>query len=591
MIANLTAACSLLSQWIHQTAWHRVLPAVAIALLVAGCSAPAPIPQPPVTKGTINQPPPALPAKPEQAFDTSALESVTTTALTEGTLAAKIQRNEFLSRGLDATTLALINARLAWLDGDVARAHDLLDEASTANAEGRELLLAERQSMAHAQRQWLRAAQLAWQRIKLSKPEDIAARREEIFANLARLNVQQLRRAAMSGSDEEWSGWVTLVEAYQKGRDSVLDWIANNPAHPAIEAPPAGLSLWLTQRAPRKVAVLLPLSGRLQQAGEAVLDGLVQGMYGLYRDPTARPQLMTLDTESEADAITAYQKAVTAGADFVIGPLTREQVQTAIQAGSRPVPQLALNRPAAAFPGDAANWAALSLSPEDEAAQIAELAFGDGRRRAMIVRPATEWGQRLEAALINRWRSLGGQLIDVAEIDSQSPASTVISETLGAADSEARIEAVEEAFVAPVSARARRREDFDVLFLLAPDPATARELRPLLVFHYAGDVPVYSPASVYSGNRQARNQDLNGLNFVETPAVLEAASIDRFTRLRALGRDAVTLLDHWQQVQQSTVAPVFGETGLLQRQLDGNVQRELIPTLFDGDTIRRAPLR
>ena len=592
MIANLTDDRSSLLQFVRQHNLTRLLLLAALGLLLAGCSTPATQPPAsPATAGTINQPPAALPAKPEQAFDTSALEAVTSTALTDGTLAARIQRNEILARGLDATTLTLINARLAWLDGEIERARALLDEASTSNIEGRELLLAERQSMAQAQRQWLRAARLAWQRSKLSTGEALANRQEDIFTNLLRLGEQPLRRAAVSAADSEWSGWITLAEAYRKGRNSVLGWLERNPGHRAIDAPPVGLSLWLTQRPPKQLAVLLPLSGRLQQAGEAVLDGLVRGLYEQYQDPDARPALMTIDTETISDASTAYRNAVSAGADFVIGPLTREQVQSAIRARQRPVPQLALNRPAAALPDDTENWAAISLSPEDEAAQIAELAFGDGLRRAMIVRPASDWGRRLESALVNRWRSLGGLVVDVAEIDSQTPASKTISETLGAANSEARIRAMEDAFVAPVSARARRRGDFDVLFLLAPDPGTARELRPLLVFHYAGDVPVYSPASVYSGNRRARNQDLNGLHFVEIPAVLDAAEIDRFTRLRALGRDAVTLLDHWEQTQASDRAPVFGGSGVLRRFPDGNVQRELTPTFFDGDTIRRTPLR
>ncbi len=582
MIANNAAACLRML-----TSAKLSLP-LAVMSLLAACASPPPPPEP-VDRGTINQPPPALPAEPEQAFDTDALSQVTDVALSTGTLAARIERNDILSRGLDATTLALINARLAWLDGDVSMAMQQLDSAATANVEGRELVLAERQSIAAQQRQWLSAAKFAWQRGKL-QPDQSGDRGDELFANLMRLTEQQLLRAQLAGGAPEWAGWVDLALAYRGGREQVLSWIASHDGHPAIDNPPAALNRWLTQQPPAKVALLLPLSGRLQQAGEAVLEGAVQSLYERYREAGTRPELITIDTTSTSDALTAYRRAVSAGADFVIGPLTRERVEAASMMGRRSVPQLALNRPASLLPGEAEQWAAISLSPEDEARQLADLAFGDGRRRAVIVRPDSDWGRRLEAALVDRWRSLGGRLVSVAEIEPQVPATQTLSNTLGAADSEQRITAVEDAFAAPVSARARRRADFDVIFLMAPDPATARELRPLLVYHYAGDVPVFGPASVYSGNQQARNQDLNGLVFVETPAVLQAATVDRFTRLRALGNDAVLMMDHWQQTQASATAVVSGKSGMLSRQPDGSVRRELIATRFDGDNIEKAPL-
>lgn len=571
-----------------------MLPAslLAVVLLTAGCETTPSMPEPIIQDtGTITQPPPAIPATPEQSLDRDALDAVTDIALSNGTLAARIERNQRLSRGLDATTLALINARLAWLDGDLRGAQILLDEAATSNVEGRELILAERQKFAEARREWLAAARLAWQRWRLQLPNTGAARQEEIFSNLSQLSEQQLLRAELAARDPVWGGWIRLANAYRAGKPAVAAWIDQHADHPAIAAPPAALGEWLAQRPPATVAVLLPLSGRLQQAGEAVLEGIVEGLYQRYRDPADRPMLRALDTEAAADATIAYHQAVSAGADFVIGPLTRERVDMAARMQQRPVPQLALNRPDAPFSTAMRDWAALSLAPEDEAAQLADTAFGDGLRHALIIRPDTDWGRRMEMAVTARWRALGGTLVPTATTKSSDPASTVIGSALGATDSETRIRAIEDAFSAPVTARARRRADIDAVFLLAPDPATARELRPLLVFHYAGDVAVYSPSTVYSGNRQARNQDLNGLIFVETPEVMGAAQVNRFTRLRALGQDAIVVMDHWRQLQRSTTAPAFGRTGRLTRGTDGNVRRQLIPAFFDGDTIRQLPLR
>ena len=160
----------------------------------------------------------------------------------------------------------------------------------------------------------------------------------------------------------------------------------------------------------------------------------------------------------------------------------------------------------------------------------------------------------------------------------------------GAIDSELRIQALEQAFEAPIEARARRRKDFDVVFLLARDPEEARRLRPLLIYHYSGDVPVYSSSAAYSGHDQGQNQDLNDLILVETPAVIDAIKIDRFTRLNALGFDAVRMMDHWQQAE-ATDAPVFrGRTGILRRRANGEIERELNSVAFDGGKLKALAL-
>ena len=69
-----------------------------------------------------------------------------------------------------------------------------------------------------------------------------------------------------------------------------------------------------------------------------------------------------------------------------------------------------------------------------------------------------------------------------------------------------------------MESRPRRRQDFDGIFLLAPDPDTARRLRPLLVYHYAGDIPVYASSAVVNDQGKTQNRDLNGLIVLEIPA-------------------------------------------------------------------------
>jgi outer membrane PBP1 activator LpoA protein len=150
---------------------------------------------------------------------------------------------------------------------------------------------------------------------------------------------------------------------------------------------------------------------------------------------------------------------------------------------------------------------------------------------------------------------------------------------------------LEVAFEAPVASRPRRRQDFDVIFLLAPDPAEARRLRPLLIYHYSGDVPVYSSSAVYSGHDHGQNQDLNDLILVETPAVLQALKVDRYTRLQALGFDAISMIDHWRQAEATQATLFQGRTGLLKRLANGEMERELNSVAFDGGKLKALPVR
>ena len=190
---------------------------------------------------------------------------------------------------------------------------------------------------------------------------------------------------------------------------------------------------------------------------------------------------------------------------------------------------------------------ALSLAPEDEARQIARLAFGQGLRRSITIRPDNDWGRRMEAALQAslaraRWhcayqhRALG-----------RHPPSEQISQALGGLSLRRRIAAVEEAFEAPVAARARRYQDFDCIFLLTQGPGDARSLRPLLVFHYSGDVPVFASSSINSGDQNNSKSRPQWRDFCRNPCCPQRCSTDRFTQLKALGHDAITALDHRQQ--------------------------------------------
>jgi len=176
-------------------------------------------------------------------------------------------------------------------------------------------------------------------------------------------------------------------------------------------------------RPPVKMAVLLPLSGRLATAAQPVRDGLLSGYYGESR---RRPDIQFIDPAgTAAGAVAAYDKAVNAGVDFVVGPLGRDEVDAVFGRAQLPVPVLALNRGKSSPPGGSAGF---SLAPEDDGIIAAEYLRGRERSKVLVVHSNDDNGRRAAAAFRERFAQRGGQVV----------ASIGVGETVGNIDAQIR---------------------------------------------------------------------------------------------------------------------------------------------------------
>lgn len=541
-----------------------------------------------------------LPDASQQVINVAMRNALLTLAKRDGTLTARAERDQLLAAGADPTTLTFIDADIAWLEGNSEHADKLLNSIESVDIASRDLILTEQYRRALTRYDTVSAATLAYQRLQLHSAAGRDGHQtliDNLWSALMRLDAAALKKLEQQAPTAEWAGWLALCAAYQQGgenvsggsREAVADWLSQYRNHPGALTPPSGLAAWLETTPPTTLGVLLPLSGRLASVGEALLEGVIEGFFQMYPRLDTRPKLVTIDSNAFETAADAYRNAREQGVDLLIGPLTKNAVQQLGMLPGRDIPVVALNRPDGLLSDEIDRWSTLSLAPEDEAAQLAQLAFGLGHRRALMIRPDNDWGRRMDAALQQAWQGEGGVLVDTLILNDSATLSEQVSKIVGGYASEARVRLVEAAFEAPVEARPRRRQDFDSVFLLSQTPDDARALRPLLVFHYSGDAAVFAPSAIHSGQQLVQNRDLNDVIFLETPAVLSASQVDRFTRLKALGFDAVTLTQHWLQAERGALPLVHGKTGLLTRQTNGDVTRELIPTEFAGDTVR--PLR
>ena len=562
---------------------------LASPLLLFACAGPSMEPDREVPLLVVDEPLP-LPVEGEQ-MDLKAIENVTRLARTDSLLAARYERNQLLLADLDASTILFIDSVLAWFAGDIAVADQLLADLARDNTAALDLVLEEQEARQALAGDWLAAAETLFQRTRARsgnrQDESVS---ERLFGYLLRLDTATLTEASRKARDPDWRQWLQMQLAYREGPDAVSAWMTRPNALPRHPVMPQHVRRWATAESVDHIALLLPLEGRLSGAGEAVLSGAIDQLYALFPDPSSRPTLTTLNSIQPQSVKDLYRQAVADGADLVIGPLIKEHVTSLGQLAQRRVPVIALNQTDSLTGSSNRNWTSLSLAPEDEARQVADIAYGQACRHAIVVGMKSDRGARLLSSFTDRWTQHGGRILGQLVVDNPADTNTEMGKLLGSGPSDQRIRAVERAFDLPVDSRGRGRSDFECIFMLAPDAATARTWRPLLVFHMAGDVPVYATSAINDGVADTRNRDLNGVLFVETPAMLPPEMTDRLSRLRALGRDALTLAQHWQQTTETEQWVVRGQTGLLRRKQDGSVERALELATFDGARIRPAAL-
>ena len=211
-------------------------------------------------------------------------------------------------------------------------------------------------------------------------------------------------------------GWLELALLYRDPQADIdnqvqrlSQWREQWPNHPAALQLPemVGALRKAARQRPQRVAVLLPESGNLAPAAEAIRDGMMTGYYSAEEAGNPTPDLRFYDV-SNADVSAVFQRAVEDGAQFVVGPLAKEQVTELAARGAPPVTVLALNyldqgsRDAPLFQ--------FGLAPEDEARQVARQAWREGHRQVGVLYPESDWGRRVSGAFMNAWRERGGEV-------------------------------------------------------------------------------------------------------------------------------------------------------------------------------------
>ncbi|MEJ2073728.1 MAG: penicillin-binding protein activator [Reinekea sp.] len=503
--------------------------------------------------------------------------------------------------------VALINgdgqAALTWLNGQYVHLFDSLPQEKLIEI-----------SLKRAQAYELTGDMLASTRERIFLdpvlPEDQRKiNQDQIWYDLALVSDQDLQVLVKRESSPDLTGWAELsllsrsqTEDLHELVDRIEQWQRDNPTHPAAIKLPGSLQILreIATSQPRNIGVLLPLSGSLEKAGNAIRDGFLAAWHQASNNQQTTPNLHFYDTSSSEDIQSLYNRAVQEGADMIIGPLAKSRVQTLSSLPDLPAPILALNyadRVGTSIP----NFYQFGLAPEDEAKQVADDIWQQGARNVLVIAPNSNWGIRVSDAFIKHWQLKGGTIASKAMFTQPDQYLGSIKKALNIDASERRHQLLQRRLGKALEFESRRRQDVDLVFLLA-FPAQARQLKPLLTYQRAGDIPIAAISTIYSGhNDPDKDADLNGIHFVEMPWRLKSSdlkediqsafpgSLNSYASLVALGIDAYRLYPRLQQMSLYNDVRIQGSTGLMSMNDAGQIERLLDWADFENGLVKAKP--
>lgn len=402
-----------------------------------------------------------------------------------------------------------------------------------------------------------------------------------IWNRLNQVPLKQLQAAHSNANTPLIKGWMQLAYLVKKYpaqthafKDALSTWRKRHPNHPGflvIKGNRVSSSPTYTHEY-QHIALLLPSQGPFAQSAQIIRDGFLARFYHT-GSQAKKTRLSFHDTKNGAHIKQAYGDAIDAGADLIVGPLTKKATYRLSQMHLE-VPVIALNTlPYGKTPQ--AHFFQFGLPPETEAFVVAQKARSDGHHAALIIVPQNAWGDRMLGAFQYHWQQQGGVILNTATLNKSEEYANKIQTLLDIEKSTARAKKLKSLLGKSGEFTPRRRQDVDVILLALP-PEMARQVKPLLNFYYAKDIPVYATSSVYSGHLAPdQDMDLNGILFCDMPWILKKdqkliqlrtqmkelwpQSFEQSPRLFALGMDAYQLT---QNLNHLMAFPSVGTQGL-----------------------------
>lgn len=429
-----------------------------------------------------------------------------------------------------------------------------------------------------------RFARSAQERIFVEDLIDDSALSEQnqqaIWQTLLKLPLHALQQQNQSNKSRSYKSWLELAIIYRDNQlsqtqqiEATRAWQKRWSKKRYVKVLPPAIRAFNNTRIEQyqHIGVFLPFSGKLAAAGNAVKDGIAYAYFNHLQDKTKIPRLTFYDT-AQHSIDTLYTQALSDNVELIIGPLQKTKVAELFTMPNS-LPILTLNfLTDVLIPPD--NVIQFGLAVEDEAVQLATLAKATQHRNVLLLHLDKGWTQRAAQAFEQQWATFNDVSLETKMLSLKENYSREIAASLNLAQSNARHQNIVRLLGKKLEFKPRRRQDIDLIVLFA-DPQQAKSIKPLLAYHYAANITVFSSSNVFTGERsKLANKDINGVIFNEMPWLLgdflAAADADNryannksLNRLFAMGIDAFNLYPRIDYLQQSPSNELSGSTGRL----------------------------
>ena len=424
-----------------------------------------------------------------------------------------------------------------------------------------------------------------------------------LWQNLSALSDSQLE-GLRTGADYNTAGWLNLALLSRRyiGQPEALqqafaDWQRRYPTLPALSQLPDAVRqlINLTPYQPKRVAVLLPLQGQFRPHAQAI-------QYGILAAASNKQTTSLVFIDSQQSPAAMQQQVEQAQAEFVIGPLLKDQVDSVSKIDNWPWPTLFLNSKDNNITKAEQFYFALSM--EDEASQMAQLFAQKNYRRPVVISSANNISVRMQQHFAAEWHRLGNDAPEMHQFNSKEELESLINSLLETDRSRERVKQISALLSQKLEADPHSRLDIDAIYLIA-DPVQTRLFKPFVdvsVSQTAPRLPVYASSRSHSTSLDSTDQrDLNGLTFTEMPWMLsEQSSVElrqqyqqlfadqdeTLQRLFAMGYDAYQLVGSLRQQQQLPATVFPGLTGQLRLTPEGSIVRQLSWASYRNNRLR-----
>jgi outer membrane PBP1 activator LpoA protein len=490
-------------------------------------------------------------------------------------------------------------------------------------------------------KQWLKAA-IALQDTDIEALE----KTQNTWRWIKKLDLPELEKARLSESTlQPWLQLAIIIKRFALEPESfnqqLINWQSRHLGHPLVTNLPEEIENAL-QQAPiqaKRIAVLLPLTGRLANQGLAIKEGILAAYLEDLPNATFTINNSIDDDEStgkptqnntqqyreirffDSALKTAQQlNALVADFDVVLGPLVKEQIMklTAVLPSDKIL--LALNRVElkaktstigqldriveSSLHGPEQYY--FSLAPEDEAQQLASYIHQKQLVRPIIFAADNPTTQRMAEAFIAKWQETPNAIQpDLTIFTDSKDMRTSVSQMLDVAQSKQRIKQMEALSDVEVFGVERNRRDIDSIVLFA-NPEQAKLLNPIIEASLSPfarrSLSVFASSRSYGLDLNSNSlRDLRNLTFTDMPWMLPDHSWqdlanqttqlwpqqqDTLLRLFAMGFDAYNLLPNLRRLKTLPQLVSHGLTGEINVDEQGVLHRRLLWAQVAQDRVK-----